>query len=120
MKHFTSVKDIPDLYQALDVAFDVKENPFGYQHLGHNKTMVLIFFNSSLRTRLSTQKAAMNLGMNTMVMNVNEDGWQLESELGVSNGWRQTGAPERSNSCNWFVLRYYWCTFFRKVSKQGN
>jgi N-succinyl-L-ornithine transcarbamylase len=83
MKHFTSVKDIPDLYQALDVAFDVKENPFGYQHLGHNKTMVLIFFNSSLRTRLSTQKAAMNLGMNTMVMNVNEDGWQLESELGV-------------------------------------
>jgi N-succinyl-L-ornithine transcarbamylase len=45
--------------------------------------MVLIFFNSSLRTRLSTQKAAMNLGMNTMVLNVNEDGWQMESELGV-------------------------------------
>ncbi|HSM48072.1 MAG TPA: N-acetylornithine carbamoyltransferase [Draconibacterium sp.] len=83
MRHFTSVKDIPDLRQALDVAFDVKQNPYGYQHLGHNKTMVLIFFNSSLRTRLSTQKAAMNLGMNTMVMNVNEDGWQLESELGV-------------------------------------
>ncbi len=83
MRHFTSVKDIPDLRQALDVAFDVKRNPFGYQHLGKNKTMVLIFFNSSLRTRLSTQKAAMNLGMNTMVMNVNEDGWQLESELGV-------------------------------------
>jgi len=51
--------------------------------LGKNKTMVLIFFNSSLRTRLSTQKAAMNMGMNTMVLNVNEDGWQLESELGV-------------------------------------
>jgi N-succinyl-L-ornithine transcarbamylase len=51
--------------------------------LGENKTMVLIFFNPSLRTRLSTQKAAMNLGMNTMVMNVSEDGWQLESELGV-------------------------------------
>ena len=83
MRHFTSVKDITDLSRALDVAFDVKQNPFGYQHLGHNKTMVLIFFNSSLRTRLSTQKAAMNLGMNTMVMNANEDGWQLESELGV-------------------------------------
>lgn len=83
MRHFTSVKDIPDLRQALGTAFDIKQNPFGYQHLGRNKTMVLIFFNSSLRTRLSTQKAAMNLGMNTMVMNVNDDGWKLESELGV-------------------------------------
>ncbi|WP_372947424.1 N-acetylornithine carbamoyltransferase [Mariniphaga sp.] len=83
MKHFTSVKDIPDLKKAVEIAFDVKKNKFAYQHLGKNKTMVLIFFNPSLRTRLSTQKAAMNLGMNTMVMNVSEDGWQLESELGV-------------------------------------
>jgi N-succinyl-L-ornithine transcarbamylase len=83
MKHFTSVKDIPDLKKAVEIAFDVKKNKFEYQHLGKNKTMVLIFFNSSLRTRLSTQKAAMNLGMNTMVLNVSEDGWQLESELGV-------------------------------------
>ncbi len=83
MKNFISIKDIPNLRYALDVAFDVKKNPYSYQHLGKNKTMVLIFFNSSLRTRLSTQKAAMNMGMNTMVMNVNEDGWQLESELGV-------------------------------------
>ena len=83
MKNFISVKDIPDFKKALDVAFDVKKNPFAYGHLGKNKTMVLIFFNSSLRTRLSTQKAAMNMGMNTMVLNVNEDGWQLESELGV-------------------------------------
>jgi N-succinyl-L-ornithine transcarbamylase len=83
MRHFTSVTDIDDLRVALDVAFDVKKNPFSYSHLGKNKTMVLIFFNSSLRTRLSTQKAAMNMGMNTMVLNVNEDGWKLESELGV-------------------------------------
>ena len=83
MKNFISVKDIPSLNKALEVAFDVKKNPFAYSHLGKNKTMVLIFFNSSLRTRLSTQKAAMNMGMNTMVLNVNEDGWQLESELGV-------------------------------------
>jgi N-succinyl-L-ornithine transcarbamylase len=83
MRHFTSVHDIPDLKLALDVAFDIKKNPFAYSHLGKNKTMVLIFFNSSLRTRLSTQKAAMNLGMNTMVLNVNEDGWKMESELGV-------------------------------------
>jgi len=83
MRHFTSVYDLPDLKEALKTAFEVKKNPFAYQHLGKNKTMILIFFNSSLRTRLSTQKAAMNLGMNTMVLNVNQDGWQLESELGV-------------------------------------
>jgi N-succinyl-L-ornithine transcarbamylase len=83
MKYFTSVKDIPDLKKAVETALEIKNNRFAYKHLGNNKTMVLIFFNPSLRTRLSTQKAAMNLGMNTMVMNVSEDGWQLESELGV-------------------------------------
>ncbi len=83
MKNYTSVKDISNLEEAVKTAFEVKKNPYGFQHLGKNKTMVLLFFNSSLRTRLSTQKAAMNLGMNTMVMNVNGDSWQLESELGV-------------------------------------
>ncbi len=83
MKNYTSVKDIPSIEEAIKTAFEVKKNPFGFQHLGKNKTMVLVFFNSSLRTRLSTQKAAMNMGMNTMVMNVNGDSWQLESELGV-------------------------------------
>ncbi len=83
MKHYISVKDIPDLSKAIETAMEIKKNRFSYQHLGKNKTMVLIFFNSSLRTRLSTQKAAMNLGMNTMVLNVSEDGWQMESELGV-------------------------------------
>ncbi|MCL4482617.1 MAG: acetylornithine carbamoyltransferase, partial [Bacteroidetes bacterium] len=70
MRHFTSVYDIPDLKEAVKTAMEVKKNPYGYKHLGLNKTMVLIFFDSSLRTRLSTQKAAMNLGMNTMVLNV--------------------------------------------------
>lgn len=83
MKKFTSVKDIPSIEVAVKTALEVKQNKFGFQHLGKNKTMVLVFFNSSLRTRLSTQKAAMNLGMNTMVMNVNEDSWQLESDMGV-------------------------------------
>ncbi len=83
MKQFTSVKDIPDLKKAVATAFEIKKNRFAWQHLGKNKTMVLIFFNSSLRTRLSTQKAALNLGMNAMVLNVGEDGWQMESELGV-------------------------------------
>ena len=83
MRHFTSVYDLHDLADALKMAREIKSNPYGYQYLGKNKTMVLIFFNSSLRTRLSTQKAAMNLGMNTMVLNVNQDGWRMESELGV-------------------------------------
>jgi N-succinyl-L-ornithine transcarbamylase len=83
MKNFTSVNDIPDLNKAVQAALEIKKNRFSHQHLGKNKTMVLIFFNPSLRTRLSTQKAAMNMGMNTMVMNVSEDGWQLESEFGV-------------------------------------
>jgi N-succinyl-L-ornithine transcarbamylase len=83
MRNFISVKDIPDLKDAVRIAQEIKNDRFAFQHLGKNKTMVLIFFNSSLRTRLSTQKAAMNLGMNTMVLNVNEDGWQMESELGV-------------------------------------
>jgi N-succinyl-L-ornithine transcarbamylase len=83
MRHFTSVYDFPDLDKAVQTAFEVKKNPYGFKHLGKNKTMVLIFFDSSLRTRLSTQKAAMNLGMDTMVLNVNQDGWKLESEMGV-------------------------------------
>jgi N-succinyl-L-ornithine transcarbamylase len=83
MRHFTSVYDIPDLQEAVKTALEIKKNPYGYQHLGTNKTMILIFFDHSLRTRLSTQKAAMNLGMNTMVLNVSQDGWSLETELGV-------------------------------------
>lgn len=83
MRHFTSVYDIPDLKEAVKTALEVKKNPYGYQHLGKNKTMVLIFFDSSLRTRLSTQKAAMNLGMNCMVLNVKQDGWSMETDLGV-------------------------------------
>ncbi len=83
MRHFTSVYDLPNLSEALNTAREIKNNPYGFQHLGRNKTIILIFFNASLRTRLSTQKAAMNLGMNTMVLNVNQDGWKMESELGV-------------------------------------
>jgi N-succinyl-L-ornithine transcarbamylase len=83
MQHFTSVYDLSNLAEAVQSAREIKQNPYGYKHLGKNKTMVLIFFDSSLRTRLSTQKAAMNLGMDTMVLNVNQDGWRLESEMGV-------------------------------------
>ncbi|MDA3928280.1 MAG: acetylornithine carbamoyltransferase [Prolixibacteraceae bacterium] len=83
MKHFTSVYDLPSLEIGLQEAFKVKKNPYDFQHLGKNKTMILMFFNSSLRTRLSTQKAAENLGMKVMVLDVNQGAWKLESERGV-------------------------------------
>ena len=83
MQHFTSVYDLPNLAEAIKTAREIKLDPYCYRHLGKNKTMILIFFDASLRTRLSTQKAAMNLGMDTMVLNVNQDGWRLETEMGV-------------------------------------
>ncbi|MFA7582201.1 MAG: acetylornithine carbamoyltransferase [Proteiniphilum sp.] len=83
MKNFTSVGDIGDLKVALEKAKYVKENPFADQELGKNKALMLIFFNSSLRTRLSTQKAGMNLGMNVMVLDINQGAWKLETERGV-------------------------------------
>lgn len=83
MKKFTCVEDIGDLKKALREALEVKANRFAYKHLGENKTLLMIFFNSSLRTRLSTQKAAMNLGMNVMVLDVNQGAWKLETERGV-------------------------------------
>lgn len=83
MKHFTCVQDIGDLSSALQKARYVKENPFVDQHLGKNKTLMLIFFNSSLRTRLSTQKAGINLGMNVIVLDINQGAWKLETERGV-------------------------------------
>ncbi len=83
MRQFLNVSDIGDLNAALDEAKQVKATPFAWQELGRNKTIILIFFNSSLRTRLSSQKAAMNLGMNAIVLNVNGDSWKLETEMGV-------------------------------------
>jgi len=83
MRHFTGVKDIGDLKLALEKAKYVKENPFADQALGKNKTLLMIFFNSSLRTRLSTQKAGLNLGMNVIVLDINQGAWKLETERGV-------------------------------------
>jgi len=83
MKQFISVNDVPDLPLLLKTALDLKAEPFADKHLGENKMLGLIFFNPSLRTRLSTQKAAVNLGMQVMVMNAGQDGWALETEDGV-------------------------------------
>lgn len=83
MKNFLTVSDIGDWREAVREALYVKSHKFDFRHLGENRTMMLIFFNSSLRTRLSTQKAAMNLGMNTIVLDVNQGAWKLETERGV-------------------------------------
>ena len=83
MTNFLSLADVADLDALIQSGRDAKANPFADQHLGKNKTIGLIFFNSSLRTRLSTQKAAQNLGLNVMMMNVGQDSWGLEMEEGV-------------------------------------
>ncbi|MBP5229833.1 MAG: N-acetylornithine carbamoyltransferase [Bacteroidales bacterium] len=83
MKQFLTVQDGGNIKKLLEEARYVKWNPFADQALGKNKTMLMVFFNSSLRTRLSTQKAAMNLGMNTIVLDINQGAWKLETERGV-------------------------------------
>ena len=83
MKTFMNVEDLGDLQKALLEAEEIKKDRFKYQDLGKNKTLMMVFFNNSLRTRLSTQKAAMNLGMNVIVLDVNAGAWKLETERGV-------------------------------------
>lgn len=87
MKYFTTINDIKSSELLIAEALQIKQNPFGFSHLGKNKTLGIIFMNPSLRTRLSTQKAAQNLGMNTVVMNFNQESWALEYNDGaVMNG----------------------------------
>lgn len=83
MNRFLNVSDIGDLHKALQEAMEIKKDRFKYVELGRNKTLLMVFFNSSLRTRLSTQKAALNLGMNVIVLDVNQGAWKLETERGV-------------------------------------
>ncbi|MHB1177713.1 MAG: Rossmann-fold NAD(P)-binding domain-containing protein [Daejeonella sp.] len=83
MKLFSSVNDVTDLKKFIEEALILKADPFANQSLGKDKTLGLVFLNPSLRTRLSTQKAALNLGMNVMVMNLDKEGWALETEDGV-------------------------------------
>ncbi len=83
MHHFFSIHDVNNLDHLVRSALEAKKAPFGNQHLGKNKTIGLLFFNASFRTRLSTQKAAQNLGMNVIVLNVGQDSWGLEMEEGV-------------------------------------
>ena len=88
MKHYTRIQDIDNLKNILEEAKQIKANPLKFKELGKNRTICLLFFNPSLRTRLSTQIAAQNLGMNVIVMNIGEEGWKIETGFGffdVSN-----------------------------------
>lgn len=83
MNNFINITQIKNFQEIVEEAISLKENPTKFQHLGKNKTIGMLFFNPSLRTRLSTQKAAINLGMDVIVMNFTNDGWAIEFENGV-------------------------------------
>src|ERR1700709_538840 len=87
MKLFSSVNDVTDLKALVAEALALKNDPYSHQHLGKNKTLALVFLNPSLRTRMSTQKAGLNLGMNVVVLNMDKEGWALELQDGaIMNG----------------------------------
>lgn len=83
MQHFLSINDIDSLPDWVDEARNLKNEPLQSIFLGKDKTIGLLFFNNSLRTRLSTQKAAMNLGLEVIVMNFGNEGWALEYNDGT-------------------------------------
>lgn len=83
MQHYTNINDLDSLQKTVKEAIELKENELKFKKIGKGKTICLLFFNNSLRTRLSTQKAAQNLGLNCIVMNFGSEGWQLEFEDGA-------------------------------------
>ena len=83
MKLFSSVNDVPSIQNLVELGLTLKKDPLVYKQLGKHKPLGLVFLNPSLRTRLSTQKAALNLGMQVMVMNMDKEGWALETKDGV-------------------------------------
>tara|TARA_B110000208_G_scaffold30168_1_gene39699 strand:+ start:20651 stop:21589 length:939 start_codon:yes stop_codon:yes gene_type:complete len=112
MKKFSHIDDIDNFHSWIVAAKELKKNPLKYQELGKNKTIGLLFFNSSLRTRLSTQKAALNLGMNAIVMNISKDAWGIEFEDEViMNGTAAEHIKEAaavvSQYCNVIAVRAF-------------
>lgn len=121
MKQFMYPSHLGDLKQALAEAFDIKQDRYKYELLGRHKTALLIFFNNSLRTRLSTQKAAINLGMNVIVLDVNQGAWKLETERGVVMDGDKSehlleAIPVMSSYCDVIGVR----TFARFDSRQDD
>ncbi|MBT3543522.1 N-acetylornithine carbamoyltransferase [Flavobacteriaceae bacterium] len=83
MKNYLTIDDLPNLDNAVAEALTLKKDPYKYNNIGKNKTLGMLFFNPSLRTRLSTQKAAQQLGIHTMIMNFSNEAWALEFEDGT-------------------------------------
>jgi N-succinyl-L-ornithine transcarbamylase len=112
MKHFITLADLPDFHQTLDLAMELKNQPTKWDTMGKGKTLGLLFFNPSLRTRLSTQKAAQNLGLPTMVMNFSQESWALEFEDGTKmSGLRSEHVKEAaavvSQYCDMVAIRAF-------------
>lgn len=112
MKHFITLADLPDFHQTLDLAMKLKNQPTKWDAMGKGKTLGLLFFNPSLRTRLSTQKAAQNLGLPTMVMNFSQESWALEFEDGTKmSGLRSEHVKEAaavvSQYCDMVAIRAF-------------
>jgi len=112
MNHFITLADLPDFNQTLKLAMDFKKDPSKLNTLGKGKTLGLLFFNPSLRTRLSTQKAAQNLGLNTMVMNFSQESWALEFEdrtkmSGLRSEHVREAAAVVSQYCDMIAIRAF-------------
>ena len=112
MKKYTSIKDVISLPVLVEEAIALKKNSFAFEQLGKRKVLGMLFFNPSLRTRLSTQKAAMNLGMDVIVMNISNDGWVLEFEDGAvmensSAEHVKEAAQVISQYCNVLAIRAF-------------
>ena len=112
MKHYLNLDAIPDLQSAIDEVIDLKNNPYAAEDLGKQKTLGMLFFNPSLRTRLSTQKAAQHLGLKTMIMNFSNEAWTLEFEDGTKmNGLRSEHIKEAaavvSQYCDIVAIRAF-------------
>lgn len=112
MKDFITLADLPDFNQTLDLAMKLKSQPTQWDTLGKGKTLGLLFFNPSLRTRLSTQKAAQNLGLPTMVMNFSQESWALEFDDGTKmSGLRSEHVKEAaavvSQYCDMVAIRAF-------------
>ncbi|MAD29917.1 MAG: acetylornithine carbamoyltransferase, partial [Flavobacteriaceae bacterium] len=112
MKHYLNLDAIPDLQSAIDEVIDLKNNPYAAEDLGRQKTLGMLFFNPSLRTRLSTQKAAQHLGLKTMIMNFSNEAWALEFEDGTKmNGLRSEHIKEAaavvSQYCDIVAIRAF-------------
>ena len=112
MRQFLTLKDLPNLDDAVTEAIALKKNPFQFETLGKKKTLGMLFFNPSLRTRLSTQKAAQHLGINNMIMNFSNEAWALEFEDGTQmNGLRSEHIKEAaavvSQYCDIVAIRAF-------------